>query len=66
MTRKPRFEARSGHDALVAGFRAKLAGKKSPLDSIAAEQIEQARKEFRELPEVAGEPLSSASVKPRG
>jgi hypothetical protein len=51
------FEAPSSHAALVAGFRAKLAGKKSPLDSIPAEQLEQARREFRELPEVAGEPL---------
>ncbi len=65
MTREPRFEAPSRHAALVAGFRAKLAGKKSPLDSIPAEQFEQARKEFRELPEVAGEPLSAPTAKPR-
>jgi hypothetical protein len=57
MAARPRLEAPSRHALLVAGFRAKLAGRKSPLDSIPADQLEQARKEFRELPEVAGEPL---------
>lgn len=56
-TRGPRSEAPSRHAALVAGFRAKLEKKGSPLDSVPREQLEQARKEFRELPEVAGEPL---------
>jgi len=50
-------EESSRHAALVASFRAKLAGKRSPLDSVTAEQLEQARKECREFPEVAGEPL---------
>jgi DNA-binding MarR family transcriptional regulator len=57
MTGESRFEAASRHTALVAGFRAKLAGKESPLDRIPAKQREQARREFSELPEVAGEPL---------
>jgi hypothetical protein len=57
MTRGRRFVAATDHAALVAGFRAKLAGRESPLDRIPTEQREQARREFRALPEVAGEPL---------
>jgi DNA-binding MarR family transcriptional regulator len=44
----------------VASFRDILASRKSPLDSIPAKQLEQARKEFRQLPEVAGKPLPSS------
>jgi hypothetical protein len=57
VTRGIRLEPPSRHAALVAEFRGKLADKKSPLDKVAPEQLAQARKEFRELPEVAGEPL---------
>jgi hypothetical protein len=64
-TRQRRFEAPSDHAELVAGFRAKLAGTKSPIDSIPADQLELARREFHELPEVAGEPLPAPSVKAR-
>jgi hypothetical protein len=59
MTKGPLFAASSRHGGGVAGFRAQLAGKKSPLDSVSPEQIDQARKEFRELPEVAGAPYRS-------
>jgi hypothetical protein len=52
-------EARYSRDALVAAFRGALSGLKSPLESIPAEELEQARREFREHPEVAGEPLPS-------
>jgi hypothetical protein len=54
---RPRFAAPSYHASLVAGFGARLAGRERPLDGIPAEQREHARKEFAELPEVAGEPL---------
>jgi hypothetical protein len=53
-------EALASHAAFVAAFRETLAGRKSPLDDISAEQLEQARREFRELPEVTGEPLPSS------
>ncbi len=59
ITREPPTEDQSRHAALVESFRAKLAGTKSHLDSIPAGQLEQARQEFRQLPEVAGEPLSA-------
>lgn len=65
MARGPRSDGLSHHAALVAGFRAKLASRKSPLDSVPAEQIEQAHREFRELPEVAGEPLPAPTSKSR-
>lgn len=61
MAQAPRVEAQAPHAALVAGFRTRLAGKKSPLDHVPAEQLERARAEFRELPEVAGEPLPATS-----
>jgi len=51
--------ATSRHATLVMGFRAKLSERTSPLDRVAPEQLEQARKEFREFPEVAGEPLAA-------
>jgi hypothetical protein len=54
----PHLQALSRRASLVAGFRAKLANKKSPLDRVAPEELEQARKEFRDFPEVAGEPIS--------
>jgi hypothetical protein len=54
---EPRLQAPPRRVSLVAGFRAKLANKKSPLDNVAPEELEQARKELRELPEVIGEPL---------
>jgi DNA-binding MarR family transcriptional regulator len=60
VTQGLRFEALSSHAELVAGFRATLAGRESPFDRIPAEQLEQARAEFREMPEVAGEPLPSS------
>jgi hypothetical protein len=44
-------------DALVATFRARLAGLESPLDRVSRQELEQARLEFSALPEVAGEPL---------
>jgi hypothetical protein len=61
MTRGPPISAPSGHAELLTGFRAKLAGRKSPLESVPADRLERARKEFRELPEVAGEPLPAPS-----
>jgi hypothetical protein len=51
---------KAGQDALVASFRAELAGRRSPLDEIPAAELEQARSEFRDLPEVAGEPLPAS------
>jgi hypothetical protein len=53
----PRVAGTSIHATLVASLRAKLSGKKSPLGSIAPEELKRAREEFREIPEVAGEPL---------
>jgi hypothetical protein len=56
-TREPPTEDQTRHVALVESFRAKLADTKSRLDIIPAGQLEQACQEFRQLPEVAGEPL---------
>jgi hypothetical protein len=61
-TAGPVLKARSPHDVLVAGFKAKLAKRASPLDNIAPQQLDEARKEFQELPEVAGEPLPAGGV----
>jgi hypothetical protein len=57
VTRVPSEAAPSAHAALVASYRAKLAGRQSPLDRVDPEQLELARKEFSELPEVSGEPF---------
>ncbi len=62
-TKGPLFGASSRHASGVAGFRARLADRKSPLDNVSPEQLEQARKEFRELPEVAGAPYRSVRRK---
>jgi len=65
ITQELRSDALSSHVALVAGFRDTLAGTKSPLDSIPAEELEQSRREFRQLPELAGDPLpSSGNLEP--
>jgi hypothetical protein len=52
----------SGHAALVALYRAKLVGIRGPFGDIAAETLDEARGVFRELPEVAGEPLAVPKV----
>ena len=59
MTNGPFLGASCRHAESVAEFRAALAGRKSPLDSVAPAQLAQARKEFRDLPEVAGTPYGS-------
>jgi hypothetical protein len=57
VTRGPGKAAPTAHDVLVAGYRAKLAGRQSLFDRVTPEQLELARKEFSELPEVSGEPF---------
>jgi hypothetical protein len=56
-TREDRVDDQARHFALVESFRARLAGTKSPLDTVSTEQLERAREAFRELTEVAGEPV---------
>jgi hypothetical protein len=43
-------------DEMVAHYRAKLAGWKSPLDRISPEEWERIHREFRDVPEVSGIP----------
>jgi len=54
---EPAPDAPPSHSALVAAFRKRLAGWKSPLDRLAPEELEEIRDEFRRIAEVAGEPL---------
>jgi hypothetical protein len=65
-TSGPWFDLPSGHAALVADFRAKLAAMPGPLDRVAPEQLQQAGEAFKEMPEVAGEPLVETRRGKRG
>jgi hypothetical protein len=53
----------SGNAALIALYRAKLVGMPGPFGDIAPETLDQARGAFRELPEVAGEPLAAPKAR---
>jgi hypothetical protein len=57
LTRGLGLAAPSCHATLAADFRAELADKKSPLDSIRAEKLEQSRQKLGAIAEVAGEPV---------
>jgi hypothetical protein len=63
--RHPLEQAEVTHDALVTRFRAELADRASPLEGLAPAELEQARREFRDLPEVAGMPLPNPSARRR-